>query len=101
MAARKACHFAKKPASGAEATVLEDFVVAASGQARSGAEVGPMAESAQGELEEAALAAVSQWKFEAGQKGGLSVNTRMQTPIRFTLDDGSTTGGSAAAKTAP
>jgi RNA polymerase sigma factor (sigma-70 family) len=88
---------AKKPANGAEAVVLEDFVVAASGQVRVGAE----GESAQRELEAAALAAVSQWKFEAGQKGGRNVNTRMQTPIRFTLDDGSHATGAAAAKTAP
>jgi periplasmic protein TonB len=36
-------------------------------------------------LEAAAVAAVSQWKFEAGQKDGRSVNTRLQVPIVFTL----------------
>jgi RNA polymerase sigma factor (sigma-70 family) len=92
-------YVAKKPASEAEATVLvmERFVVAASGQARVGAET----ESAQRELEAVALAAVSQWKFEAGQHGGRNVNTHMQTPIQFTLGDGSHATGAAAAKTAP
>jgi RNA polymerase sigma factor (sigma-70 family) len=92
-------YVAKKQASGAEATVMvmERFVVAASGQARVGAE----AESAQRELEAAALAAVSQWKFEAGQHGGRNVNTHMQTPIQFTLGDGSGAPGSTAAKPSP
>jgi RNA polymerase sigma factor (sigma-70 family) len=92
-------YVAKKPASEAEATVMvmERFVVAASGQARVGAE----AESAQRELEAAALAAVSQWKFEAGQHGGRNVNTHMQTPIQFTLGDGSGAPGSTAAKPSP
>jgi RNA polymerase sigma factor (sigma-70 family) len=31
----------------------------------------------------AASTAVQQWKFEAGQKGGRSVNTRMQIPLVF------------------
>jgi hypothetical protein len=44
---------------------------------------------------------VSQWKFEAGQHGGRNVNTHMQTPIQFTLGDGSHATGAAAAKTAP
>ena len=88
---------AKKSAVGAEAMMLEDFVVAAPGQARG--EDDP--ETAQPELEAAALAAVSQWKFEAGQKGGRSVNTRIRTQIRFTLGAGSSATGSAATRTAP
>lgn len=91
----------RTPASGTEAVVLADFVVAASGQARVGAAAGPMAEPAQRELEAAALAAVSQWKFAAGQKGGRKVNTHMQTPVRFTLNDGSDAAGSTATTTSP
>ena len=40
------------------------------------------------QLEAAAVEAVSQWKFRAGQKGGRDVNTHMQIPIVFTVSDG-------------
>ncbi|MBL9199098.1 MAG: sigma-70 family RNA polymerase sigma factor, partial [Opitutaceae bacterium] len=39
-------------------------------------------------LEAAAVAAVEQWKFRAGQKGGREVNTQLQIPIVFTVSDG-------------
>jgi len=39
------------------------------------------------EFEANAVAAVSKWKFTAGQKNGRKVNTRMQVPIVFTLND--------------
>lgn len=35
---------------------------------------------------EAAVAAVSQWKFNPGMKGGVPVATRMQVPIAFSLN---------------
>jgi len=43
--------------------------------------------STQREFEAAAVQAVSKWKFRPGRKGGRAVNTRMQQPISFTLND--------------
>ena len=36
-------------------------------------------------FEEPALEAVKTWQFDAGRKGGVPVNTRMEMPIRFSL----------------
>ncbi len=47
------------------------------------------AEQATKMIEEAAIAAVSQWKFRPGQKGGQAVGTHMQVPIVFTLNNDS------------
>jgi TonB family protein len=38
------------------------------------------------EFADAAVAAVSKWKFKPGMKNGRTVNTRMQVPIVFTLN---------------
>jgi RNA polymerase sigma factor (sigma-70 family) len=46
-------------------------------------------------LAEAAVEAVSQWKFDAGLKGGRAVNTKIQVPIKFTLAEGEATGTGA------
>jgi protein TonB len=43
--------------------------------------------STQREFEAAAVQAVSKWKFRPGKKGGRAVNTRMQQPISFTLNE--------------
>lgn len=72
--------------------VLADFVVSAPGAAQGDAGATPA--TAQEEFEAAAIAAVSQWKFDAGQKGGKNVNTKMVTPIKFIL-------GAGEAKAAP
>lgn len=64
-----------------QALTLDNFTVAAAGEAKTTANP----DWAQGQLEAAAVAAVSQWKFEPGEKGGRAVNTRMQVPIVFTL----------------
>jgi len=44
------------------------------------------------EFGEAALAAVSKWKFKPGIKDGRAVNTRLQAPLEFTLNDESPAG---------
>lgn len=66
---------------------LVNFVVAAAGSdvgaGRSEADAKAMAE----EFAAAAVAAVSQWKFEPGMKGGRKVNTLQQVPIKFTLNN--------------
>lgn len=38
-------------------------------------------------FEESALAAVQQWKFEPGQKGGAAVGVRLQVPIVFNISN--------------
>jgi periplasmic protein TonB len=43
--------------------------------------------SSQREFESPAMAAVLKWKFKPGRKGGKAVNTRMQIPINFNLND--------------
>jgi periplasmic protein TonB len=39
------------------------------------------------EFEQAAIQAVSKWRFRPGKKGGRAVNTRMQVPIVFNITD--------------
>lgn len=63
------------------ATKLGDFTVAANGEVRDAS----ADKSPSSAFETAAVAAVSQWKFAAGQKGGRAVNTRMSVPIVFSL----------------
>ena len=75
---------------------LVNFVVAAAGvdgatgagPGRSEAEAKAMAE----EFGAAAVAAVSQWKFEPGMKGGRKVNTLQQVPIVFSLESNGESG---------
>jgi protein TonB len=43
--------------------------------------------STQREFESPAVQAVLKWKWKAGRKGGKPVNTRMQIPINFNLND--------------
>ncbi len=45
--------------------------------------------SSQREFEQAALLAVSKWKFKPGKKGGKSVKTNMSVPINFKLNGNS------------
>lgn len=40
------------------------------------------------EFEAAAVAAVSKWRFQAGQKDGVPVNTKLSVPIIFKIMDG-------------
>jgi RNA polymerase sigma factor (sigma-70 family) len=64
---------------------LANFEVAGDGVASLNG--GPAADAAQ-LLAAAAVEAVTQWKFDPGQKGGRVVNTRLQVPIMFTLANG-------------
>ena len=66
-------------AAGVAGEVVVDFIVSSDGEAKNAFAV----KSSQREFEAAAVAAVSQWKFAPGQKGGRLVNTRMQVPIVF------------------
>jgi TonB family protein len=69
--------------TGITGEVVVGFIVDSSGnvvQAR-------VVRSSRSEFEQPALQAVSRWKFQPGRKDGRAVNTRLQVPISFTLDD--------------
>ncbi len=87
-------HVLKSTDKQAVAVKLTNFTVAAEGKAKT--TVDP--KIAEARLGEAAVAAVSQWKFDAGQKGGRAVNTLLQTPIVFTLNEEGSNGAAAAPK---
>ena len=66
-----------------EGEVLVDFVVTAEGNVVKASAL----RSSRWDFEAAAIAAVSKWKFAPGKKNGRPVNTHMQVPIVFTLND--------------
>ncbi len=68
-----------------DVVVLQRMTVA--GDSGGAAETQPAADVSKF-FEDAAVAAVSQWKFAPGQKGGRVVGTHMQVPIVFLLGDG-------------
>lgn len=68
---------------GVSGEVVVDFIVDASGNVRNAHAV----RSTQREFEPAAEQGVSRWKFKPGRKGGHAVNTHMQVPIVFSLND--------------
>ena len=70
--------------SGVAGEVVVDFVVGSDGTVKNAF----AAKSSQREFEAAAVAAVSQWKFDPGRKGGRLVNTHLQVPIVFALAKG-------------
>ncbi len=63
--------------------VLVEFIVDINGDVRNAYAV----RSSQREFEASAVQAVSKWKFRPGKRGGRVVNTRVQQPISFTLND--------------
>jgi protein TonB len=67
---------------GISGEVMVEFIVEADGAVRDARAV----RSSQREFEDAAVQAVSKWKFRPGQKGGRDVATRMQVPIVFSLN---------------
>ena len=69
--------------AGVEGTVIVEFIVDSKGDARNAFAV----RSTQREFEQSAVQAVNKWKFHPGRKGGRAVNTRMQIPIVFKLND--------------
>ena len=71
--------------AGIAGEVLVDFIVDSNGDVRNAY----AARSSQREFESAAVQAVSKWKFRPGKKGGRNVNTHMQVPIVFTLNEDS------------
>jgi protein TonB len=69
--------------AGITGEVLVEFIVDANGDVRNAYAV----RSTQREFETAAVQAVSKWKFRPGKRGGKAVNTRMQQPISFSLNE--------------
>jgi len=69
--------------AGIAGEVVVDFIVDSAGDVRNAYAV----RSSQREFEAAAVQAVSKWKFRPGKKGGRNVNTHMQVPIVFTLNE--------------
>jgi len=69
--------------AGITGEVVVEFIVDSNGDVRN-----PFAvRSTQREFEQSAVQAVSKWKFRPGRKGGHAVNTRMQVPIVYSLND--------------
>ena len=69
--------------AGIAGEVVVDFIVDSAGDVRNAYAI----RSSQREFEAAAVQAVSKWKFRPGKKGGRNVNTHMQVPIVFTLNE--------------
>jgi protein TonB len=69
--------------AGVTGEVTVDFIVDANGDVQNAYAI----KSTQREFEQPAVQAVAKWKFKAGRKGGRNVNTHMQVPIVFTLND--------------
>lgn len=63
--------------------VLVDFIVDSLGNVQNATAI----RSSQREFEAAAVQAVTKWKFRPGRRGGRNVNTHMQVPIQFNLND--------------
>lgn len=69
--------------AGIAGEVVVDFIVDVNGDVQNAFAV----KMSQREFESAAVQAVSKWKFKPGKKGGRNVNTHMQVPIVFTLNE--------------
>jgi protein TonB len=68
--------------AGVSGTVTVDFIVDTEGNVRQAAAIS----SSQTDFEQAAVQAVSKWRFRPGKKAGHAVNTHMQVPIAFSLE---------------
>lgn len=63
---------------------IVDFVVDVNGDVRNAFAL----RATHPDFGKAAVAAVEKWKFHPGRKGGRAVNTHMQVPLFFSLDEG-------------
>ncbi len=69
--------------AGITGTVTVGFLVDSTGTVQNAYAVS----STQREFEQAAIAAVSKWKFKPGRRGGRAVTVRMQVPIVFSISE--------------
>lgn len=75
-------------ANGMRGEVIVDFIVDIEGRVRNAFVV----RSLNPGFDDSALETVAQWRFQPGRVGERPVNTHMQVPIIFTLDEGSDGG---------
>ena len=68
---------------GISGQVVVEFILNSEGNVQSAFAVS----STQHEFEASAIQAVSKWRFKPGRRGGRAVNTRMQVPIVFSLNN--------------
>lgn len=68
-------------AEGIEGKVIVELIIDTKGLPRDCKVV----KSTRSEFEASAIAALSQWKFEPGMKGGRAVNTHLEVPIVYAL----------------
>lgn len=69
-------------AAGIEGKVVVSFIIDATGKVQEAKAV----KSSRPEFEAAAVAAVEQWQFDPGRKGGRVVNTRVSQQVLFTIE---------------
>jgi TonB family protein len=77
--------------AGLSGQVVVDFVVDSAGNVHNAF----AASSSNPGFEQMAVDAVSQWSFSPGQKSGQTVNTHLQVPIVFVLNNGQSPGQAA------
>jgi RNA polymerase sigma factor (sigma-70 family) len=66
-------------AAGIQGSVVVSFVIDTAGKVQDARAV----QSTHHDFEEAAIAAIKEWQFEPGRKGGRAVNTRVSQQLRF------------------
>lgn len=66
-------------AAGIQGSVVVSFVIDTEGKVQDARAV----QSTHHDFEEAAIAAIKEWQFEPGRKGGRAVNTRVSQQLRF------------------
>jgi TonB family protein len=79
----------EKRQAGVSGQVLVDFIVGGDGHVYNARAV----DSSEPGFEDSAVQAVSQWVFKPGQLAGQAVNTHMQVPIVYALNDSAPTTG--------
>ena len=78
--------------SGVGGQVLVDFVVDSQGNVQNAY----AASSSQKEFEQPAVDAISQWQFSPGRKADIPVDTHMQIPVVFSVDNSPTSPSSTS-----
>jgi periplasmic protein TonB len=68
--------------------VVVSFVIDTNGKVQDARAV----QSTHHEFEEAAIAAIKEWQFDPGRKGGRAVNTRVSQQLKFEPSGGAQAG---------
>jgi RNA polymerase sigma factor (sigma-70 family) len=75
-------------AAGIQGSVVVSFVIDTNGKVQDARAV----QSTHHEFEEAAIAAIKEWQFDPGRKGGRAVNTRVSQQLKFEPSGGAQAG---------